>query len=88
MKTTAIEKELLALPAAQRVALAEKLMASVERYTNAEVERAWDEEISNRLDEIRSGKAEAIPAETVMVEARKILNETRRVSPARRKRAA
>lgn len=36
----------------------------------AEVERAWDEEIRRRLEEVEAGKAELIPAELVFAELR------------------
>ena len=46
---------------------------------------AWDAEIKRRVKEIESGAEEGIPAAQVMKEARRALNETRRLSSARRK---
>jgi hypothetical protein len=37
----------------------------------AEVERAWEEEIRRRLDEVEAGTAEQIPAEQVFSELRR-----------------
>ena len=82
----AIEKKVLKWPATRRIELAEKLMASVEGFATPEIEAAWNVEITERVQEIREGRAEGIPAEEVMKEARKTLREARRLSPAGRRR--
>ncbi len=84
--TDTIEEKVLKWPAARRIKLAEKLMASVEDFATPEVEAAWNAEIESRVMEIREGRAEGIPAEDVMKEARKKLYEARRLSPAGRSR--
>ena len=81
-----IEEKVLNWPAARRIKLAEKLMASVEDFATPEIEAAWNTEIESRVTEIRSGRAEGIPAEKVMKQARKKLHEARRLSPAGRRR--
>ena len=81
-----IEENVLTWPAARRIRLAEKLMASVENFATPEIEAAWNTEIASRVMEIREGRAEGIPAEEVMEKARKVLHEARRLSPARRRR--
>ena len=81
-----IEKKVLNWPAARRIELAEKLIASVEDFAAPEIEAAWNAEIESRVAEIREGRAEGIPAEEVMKEARKKLHEARRLSPAGRRR--
>ena len=81
-----IEEKVLNWPAARRIRLAEKLMASVEDFATPEIEAAWNTEIASRVTEIREGHAEAIPAEEVMKDARKQLHEARRLSPAGRRR--
>jgi len=81
-----IEENVLTWPAARRIRLAEKLMASVEDFATPEIEAAWNTEIASRVMEIREGRAEGIPAEEVMKEARKKLHEARRLSPAGRRR--
>ncbi len=58
-----IEAEALNLPPSERAQLAEALIASLDE--DAEVERAWAEEVARRLAEIRAGKVELIPAEDV-----------------------
>ncbi len=81
-----IEEKVLSWPAARRIKLAEKLMASVEDFVSPEIEAAWNTEIASRVMEIREGRAEGIPAEEVMQEARKKLREAHRLSPAGRGR--
>ena len=87
MTTTAIEKRVLKWPAKQKVALAEKLLASVEDFANREIEQAWDDEIERRSKEIETGEAAGIPAEEVFAKAQNTLRETRRLSQARRGQA-
>ena len=82
----AIEEKVLTWPAARRIRLAEKLIASVEDFASPEIEAAWNTEIESRVMEIREGRAEGIPAEAVMKEARKKLHEARRLSSAGRRR--
>jgi putative addiction module component (TIGR02574 family) len=81
-----IEEKVLNWPAARRIRLAEKLMASVEDFATPEIEAAWNTEIASRVMEIREGRAEGIPAEEVMEKARRKLHEARRLSPAGRRR--
>jgi putative addiction module component (TIGR02574 family) len=80
-----LEKEVLELPPRSRVRLAEKIMESVDDYATPELEAAWDDEIERRVKGIHSGAEKGISAEAVMKEARRALNETRRVPSARRK---
>lgn len=51
----------LCLPARDRAALAEKLLASLEEL-NEETERLWAEEAKRRLDAYRGGAAKVTPA--------------------------
>lgn len=61
------------LPPADRVRLAEELLATVHE-SNDEVEAAWDQEIRIRIAEIDAGTAKLIPAEEVFAEVRRLLN--------------
>lgn len=61
------------LPAADRVRLAEELLASVHEPDD-EVEAAWDEEIRIRIADIDAGTAKLIPAEEVFAQVRRLLN--------------
>ena len=80
-----LEKEVLELPPRSRVRLAEKIMESIDDYATPGLEAAWDSEIDRRVKEIQSGAEKGIPAEDVMKEARRALNETRRLPSTRRK---
>lgn len=72
--------DLMALPLATRAILAEKLVESVDDYAGEDVQRAWHAEIARRVESYESGKAATLAAETVMNDARKVLDEVRRVS--------
>ena len=61
------------LPAADRVRLAEELLASVQEPDD-EVEAAWEEEIRLRIADIDAGTAKLIPAEEVFAQVRRLLN--------------
>ena len=61
------------LPPADRVRLAEELLATVHEPDN-EVEAAWDEEIRIRIADIEAGTARLIPAEEVFAAVRRLLN--------------
>ncbi|MBI5387603.1 MAG: addiction module protein [Verrucomicrobia bacterium] len=82
----ALTKQVLKWPARRRIELAEELLASVESFATPEIQAAWDKEIAARVQDIRAGRAEGIPAEEVMAEARRKLHEARHLSPARRTR--
>ena len=85
MTVRTLEKEALGLSPRSRVRLAERLIESVDDYANAELEAKWDAEIGRRVKSIKSGGESGIDAREVMKEARRVLNETRRIPAARRK---
>ena len=63
-----------ALSACDRARLAEDLLASLEDGSEPaeEVEAAWEQEIQQRVEEVKSGRAKLIPAEDVYAETRRI----------------
>ena len=63
--TAAIFHAALALPAENKAELAQRLLDSLEDADQAEVDRAWVEEIDRRLKDYADGKINAIPAEQV-----------------------
>ena len=67
-----ISSKARALPAADRVRLAEELLATVHEADD-EVEEAWDEAIRLRIADIDAGSAKLIPAEEVFAEVRRLL---------------
>ncbi|MEI9962139.1 MAG: addiction module protein [Limisphaerales bacterium] len=85
MTIRALEKEVLELPPKSRARFAEKIIETIDDYTDPEIESAWTEEIGRRVKEIESGKVKGTPAAEVMTKARRALYETRHVSSARRK---
>jgi putative addiction module component (TIGR02574 family) len=87
MTIRALEKEVLELPPRSRARFAEKIIETIDDYTDPEIESAWTEEIGRRVKEIESGQVKGIPAAEVMTKARRALHETRRLSSARRKLA-
>jgi len=70
MAQESLAKQVLKWPAKRRIELAEELLASVESFATPEIQTAWDEEIGTRVKEIRAGRADGIPAEELMTEAR------------------
>lgn len=63
MGSAALEKvrsEALNLPEAERAELAYNLVASLDGPADADVERAWDAEVSRRISEIDAGTAKLI----------------------------
>jgi putative addiction module component (TIGR02574 family) len=85
MTLRALEREVLELPPRSRVRLAEKILESIDDYSDPGVEAAWNDEIERCVKEIESGGEKGIPAAQVMRQARHALNEARRISSARRK---
>lgn len=61
-----LEGQARELPREDRAGLAEALIQSLD--DEAEVERAWEEEIRRRLEELRNGTVETIPVEKVLAE--------------------
>jgi putative addiction module component (TIGR02574 family) len=85
MTIRALEKEVLELPPKSRARFAERIIETIDDYTDPEVKTAWTEEIGRRVTQIKSGKAKGIPAAEVMMKARRALHETRCLSSAHRK---
>lgn len=68
-----LEIEARNLPRDERARLAEALLASLE--DEGEIEEAWREEIRRRLDAVRDGSVEMIPAEEVYARLDRIVGE-------------
>jgi putative addiction module component (TIGR02574 family) len=85
MTMAALKKEVLKLPAEERIRLAEDVLESVDDFASDEIRAAWDEEIARRIGELESGKVKPIPASDVHNSVRKALNEARRLSSSRQK---
>jgi putative addiction module component (TIGR02574 family) len=61
-----------ALTAAERVALAEVLLESVQEPGDSEVEAQWETEIARRVGAVESGSVILIPSEDVYAKAKKL----------------
>jgi putative addiction module component (TIGR02574 family) len=61
-----IEAEALRLPREERARLAEALISSLDE--ESEIEKAWSAEIKRRLQDLRSGAVQSIPADEVFAE--------------------
>lgn len=55
-----------------RAKLAEFLLESLQGSVDADVKRAWDEEISSRVSAFENGEASTISAEVVFAEAKRL----------------
>lgn len=68
-----LEAEALELPLSERAQLARRLIISLDEDAGEEpdaVERAWEEEIRRRLEEVDAGTAELVTADEVFAELR------------------
>lgn len=67
-------KRALALPVAERAALANTLLDSLE-VTGESVQEAWDEEVARRIEDLKAGKALTVPWEELHRELLALVNE-------------
>lgn len=65
-----ITRTALDLPHEQRAKLAHTLIVSIDEAVDDDAPSAWDDEIKRRVDEIRSGQVEGIPATEVFAKLR------------------
>ncbi|HEY0154437.1 MAG TPA: addiction module protein [Longimicrobium sp.] len=63
-----LEAALLKLPNQERARLAEVLIDSLDEEN--EIAQAWTDEAERRLEELRSGKVQGVPAEEVFARIR------------------
>ena len=69
--------ELMSLSPADRLALGERLIESASMFGTPEEERAFNEKIARRIDDLESGRVQPIPAEVVHADLRRRLDEIR-----------
>ena len=62
MGTEEIIDAAMALPPANRVAIAERLLDSVEP-DQSEIDRLWVMEVERRMEALREGRAKAVPVD-------------------------
>jgi putative addiction module component (TIGR02574 family) len=73
--TAKLADQVLSLPCEDRIYLVDKLLESLNAPSREEIERLWAEEAERRIEELDSGKVEAIPGEQVFAEIRERLAE-------------
>jgi putative addiction module component (TIGR02574 family) len=70
----ALLDEALALPESQRAALVKRLSETLPVPDGRSMDAAWAEEISRRVDDVRSGRVKTIPADVALAEIRAAFN--------------
>jgi putative addiction module component (TIGR02574 family) len=63
--------EVLKLPAEERAALAQLLMASLE--DDSDIDQAWSDEVERRIADLDAGIEQAIPMEEALAQVRATL---------------
>ncbi|MEX0780345.1 MAG: addiction module protein [Balneolales bacterium] len=69
-----IESSALKLSIKQRARLASKLISSLDKGSEKQVEKLWLEEIDRRNQRLETGEAELVAEDDVMKKARSILS--------------
>jgi putative addiction module component (TIGR02574 family) len=67
-----LSKDALTLSSDERLALARRLLMSVEPKPSPEVDTALEKEVARRIVEFDDGKTQAVPAESVFARLREI----------------
>ena len=67
-----LTQDALVLPLDQRVALARRLLSSVEPEPDPAAEAAWEEEISGRIAQADAGEIAPVPAAEVFARLRRV----------------
>ena len=65
-----LASRMLGLPASERAALAQKLLASLEKTEESDVENLWVQEAEKRYKRICEGEVAGKPGEEVLSDAR------------------
>ena len=68
-----IVADAMKLPLRDRVRLAQRLVSSLDEEADENVEELWLAEAERRLDELRSGSAQRVPADEAFAKARAAL---------------
>jgi putative addiction module component (TIGR02574 family) len=63
-----LEAQVLALPAEDRIRLADRLIASV--FEDEDIETAWSVEVERRIKDIEAGRVSLIPGSEAIARAR------------------
>jgi putative addiction module component (TIGR02574 family) len=74
MEAGEVLKHALTLSDKERAELASSLIDSLDPLVDADAERAWQEEIVRRLEEVHSGKVRTVPWDEVRRQGKALLN--------------
>lgn len=84
MKPLAVEnlaKNVMRRGPVKQLRFAEKLMDSMDDFTTADIAKAWQTEVTRRVEEIDNGTDPGIVAEVVHAEVRERLDGVRHLAP-------
>jgi putative addiction module component (TIGR02574 family) len=73
--TAKLTDQILSLPCEDRIYLVDRLLESLNAPSREEIDRVWAKEVERRIDELDSGKVQAIPGEQVFAEIRQRLGK-------------
>jgi putative addiction module component (TIGR02574 family) len=65
----------LALPSEARALLADRLVESLDPVEEGRIHSLWAAEAQRRLDDVRSGRVDAVPGEEALARVRRVLEE-------------
>jgi putative addiction module component (TIGR02574 family) len=68
-----VTEEALALPAADRAELADRLVESLDPAEDDRIRQLWLNEARHRIDEVRTGKVQTIPSDKAIAAIRQAL---------------
>lgn len=74
MEAHELLKKALALPEHERAELAGNLLESLDTTIDEDADAAWQEEITRRLEEIKSGRVKTVPWSKVRAKGRQLLD--------------
>ena len=74
-KLDQLTADAMKLPLRDRVQLAQRLVSTIDDEFEIDTEALWFAEAERRLEELRSGKVQGIPAEDVFVTLAKLSND-------------
>ncbi len=73
--TAKLADQILSLPCEDRIYLVDRLLESLNAPSREEIDRIWAKEVERRIDDLDSGKVQAIPGEQVFAEIRQRLGK-------------
>lgn len=65
-----LKNQLKILPVTQRAELAHFLIESLDQEPDPDAETAWEQELERRVEEIKNGQAQGVPADEVFAKLR------------------